>query len=99
MIEHKIFKFQNDYFHHWKLKLLTLKHMYWKKNFSKLKKNYSLCFNEFLIIYSFIQKMIKGNAPEQLVDQCRQCNCTCDLPVGPKGDKGDKGDSVKVHNK
>ena len=43
--------------------------------------------------------MIKGNAPEQLVDQCRQCNCTCDLPVGPKGDKGDKGDSIKVNFK
>jgi len=42
-----------------------------------------------------LKAMIKGNAPEQLVDQCRQCNCTCDLPVGPKGDKGDKGDSVK----
>jgi len=42
-----------------------------------------------------LKAMIKGNAPEQLVDQCRQCNCTCDLPVGPKGDKGDKGDSIK----
>jgi len=42
-----------------------------------------------------LKTMIKGNAPEQLVDQCRQCNCTCDLPVGPKGDKGDKGDSIK----
>lgn len=36
--------------------------------------------------------------PAPLVDMCNTCNCSCELPIGPrglKGDKGLKGDSIE----
>jgi len=42
-----------------------------------------------------LKAMKLTSGPEPLVSTCNQCNCTCDLPVGPQGPQGPQGDSIK----
>jgi len=48
-----------------------------------------------LEIVEELKGLKRQEGPAAFTSPCNQCNCTCDLPVGPQGPQGPQGDSIK----